>query len=119
MAPNGPHGRCRVDRLRAFDERVHRVVEATKQCTIEKFRVICRRHYQTARIILLEKLQKGIENPSNLANIVWLIPLCTYCIELIEKVDTIRRSNGIKHQFELRRGFTHKLRDDAFEQNGR
>src|SRR4051812_15595430 len=67
--------------------RWHRVldhsVEATEERTIEQPRVIGRSHKNALGCVLLEELQEGIEDTSDLSNVVSGRPFSTERIELI------------------------------------
>src|SRR5271168_1727123 len=63
------------------------IVESTKQCPIQEFRMICGGDNEAIGVVLLKQLQECIQDPPYLADIVGLCPLCSQCIEFIKQID--------------------------------
>ncbi len=73
----------RIGRLERDDQ-----VESTKNRTVQKLGVICRRNEETAAHISVDELEEGRDNPPHLTNILSITARFGDGVELVEQVHT-------------------------------
>src|SRR5271156_5459554 len=79
------------------------IVESTKQCPIQEFRVICGGDNEAVGVVFLKQLQERIQDPPYLADIIGLCPLRSQRIEFIKQIDAFRCRDRIEYELELSR----------------
>ncbi len=79
--------------------------------------MVCRGDDEAVALILLEKLEEGVQHPSNFAHIVAVVAPRADCIKLIEKIHAARLGHRRENRPQLRGRLAEKLRQQAIKQH--
>lgn len=90
-------------------------VEAPEQGAIQQADMVGGAQDDAVGIVLLQKLQKGVQNAADFAHVVPGAALAAQRVELVEKVDAAGGLDRIEHQPEFGRGLAHVLGDESVE----
>ncbi len=92
-------------------------VKPAKYCPVQYLRKICGGHDDRGTGVLIEELQKRVQNAARLTDVVLGAPGRGKSIDLVEQVNASRRSHGIENHAQLLRGLAHKLGNETMEQD--
>src|SRR5687768_10810814 len=74
------------------------VIEAAENCPVEELRMIGCSHNEALSIIVLQKLQEGIENAADLAHVIRPSTLRPDGIKFVKKVDATLNRDRIEYE---------------------
>src|SRR5262249_10255523 len=95
------------------------IIEATEQRLVQQFGMIGGCDNQARAIVVLEELQKRIQNTANLAYIVRTRPLRADRVELVEEINPPLKRDRIENKPEASSCLPQELADQPLVQNSK